>query len=159
MLQNLQSLADSGLSYVHFLCDLAFDDSLSGSQSAREYFVPKVPREALAQILDNLVDNALKYTPDGSRIRVRWYGQGEQICIEVEDNGPGIPEEDVPRIFERFYRVDKARSRAEAAQGAMSGAGLGLSIARWIAEAHGGRVWLETSDSSGSVFVATLARS
>jgi two-component system phosphate regulon sensor histidine kinase PhoR len=80
----------------------------------------QVDEEALGQILDNLVDNAVKYTQDGSRITVRWREDGEQVHLEVEDNGPGIPDADLPRIFERFYRVDKARSRE------IGGTGLGL---------------------------------
>jgi len=67
--------------------------------------------EAVAQILDNLVDNAIKYTPPGGTIRGRFYAENAQVCLEVADNGIGIPESDLPRIFEQFYRVDKARSR------------------------------------------------
>jgi signal transduction histidine kinase len=74
--------------------------------------------------------------------------------VAVADTGPGIPAEAQPHIFERFYRVDKSRSRGTEANG--SGAGLGLSIARWIAEAHGGHLDLHSSDHRGSVFVATL---
>ncbi len=80
--------------------------------------------EALDQILDNLVDNALKYTPDGGKITVRWHAHDGQACLEVQDTGIGIPERDLPRIFERFYRVDKARSRE------LGGTGLGLSIVK-----------------------------
>src|SRR5262249_27574752 len=67
--------------------------------------------EAVGQVLDNLVDNAVKYTPPGGRITVRWRAEDGQVCLEVEDTGIGIPEQDLPRVFERFYRVDKARSR------------------------------------------------
>src|SRR5207244_3768185 len=67
--------------------------------------------EAVGQIVENLVDNAVKYTPEGGRIWVRWRAEDGQVCLEVEDTGIGIPEQDLPRIFERFYRVDKARSR------------------------------------------------
>src|SRR5207253_3233943 len=67
--------------------------------------------EALAEILDNLIDNAVKYTPEGGAIRLRWRQEDETCCIEVEDTGIGIPHSDLPRVFERFYRVDKARSR------------------------------------------------
>jgi len=82
--------------------------------------------EALEQILENLLDNAVKYTPEGGQIHVRWRQTGVQACVEVSDTGIGIPEADLPRIFERFYRVDKARSRE------LGGTGLGLSIVKPI---------------------------
>src|SRR5262249_12960211 len=94
----------------------------------------RVDEEALGQILDNLVDNAVKYTPEGSRITVRWREEGELVRLEVEDNGQGIPEADLPRIFERFYRVDKARSRE------IGGTGLGLAIVKHLAQAMKGSV-------------------
>ena len=72
------------------------------------------------------MDNALKYTPEGGHIRVRWGAEDGQVCLEVADTGIGIPERDLPRIFERFYRVDKARSRE------LGGTGLGLSIVKHL---------------------------
>jgi signal transduction histidine kinase len=108
----------------------------------------------LRQMLLNLLDNAIRYTPTGGRVRVS-LAQFDSICeISVADSGTGIPAAAQARIFERFYRVDEARSRAEAAGG--SGAGLGLAIARWIAEAHDGRLELSHSDESGSIFIASL---
>jgi signal transduction histidine kinase len=77
----------------------------------------------------------------------------EKYLVEISDTGPGIPAESQPHIFERFYRADKARSRPQAAN---TGAGLGLAIARWIAEAHKGSLHLARSDQNGSTFVATL---
>ncbi len=91
-------------------------------------------RERLAQVLHNLLNNALRHTPPGGRIWVRARPQGDSICLEVADTGEGIPAEDLPYIFERFYRTDRARSRDE------GGAGLGLAIVRALVEAHGGRV-------------------
>jgi two-component system phosphate regulon sensor histidine kinase PhoR len=108
--------------------------------------------EALGQILDNLVDNAVKYTPDGSHIRIRWYGCGELICIEVEDNGPGIPERDLPRIFERFYRVDKARSRE------LGGTGLGLAIVKNLVQILKGSVRVTSISGRGATFIVCLPR-
>src|SRR5439155_27124669 len=90
--------------------------------------------EAIGQLLDNLVDNALKYTPDGGRIEVRWRSEDGQVCLEVEDNGIGIPPADLPRVFERFYRVDKARSRE------LGATGLGLSIVKHLVQAMHGTV-------------------
>ncbi|HEV3146259.1 MAG TPA: ATP-binding protein [Gemmataceae bacterium] len=108
--------------------------------------------EALSQILDNLVDNSIKYTPEGGHIRVRWYGRGDQVCIEVEDTGIGIPEVDLPRIFERFYRVDKARSRE------LGGTGLGLAIVKNLARILRGNVCAESTLGKGSKFTVCLPR-
>ncbi len=110
--------------------------------------------DLLRQMLLNLLDNAIRYTPAAGNVRVS-LAQFDSICeISVADSGTGIPATAQARIFERFYRADESRSRAEAAGG--SGAGLGLAIARWIAEAHDGRLELRHSDESGSIFVASL---
>jgi len=108
--------------------------------------------EALDQILDNLVDNAIKYTPEGGRITVRRQARGDHLCLEVEDTGIGIPERDLPRIFERFYRVDKARSRE------MGGTGLGLSIVKHLAQAMRGTVRADSSLGHGTTFTICLPR-
>jgi two-component system phosphate regulon sensor histidine kinase PhoR len=108
--------------------------------------------EAVGQILDNLVDNALKYTPEGGRIRVRWYAEDGQACLEVEDTGIGIPPHDLPRIFERFYRVDKARSRE------LGGTGLGLSIVKHLVQAMHGNVQAASRPGQGTVFTIRLPR-
>jgi len=104
-------------------------------------------------MLLNLLDNAIKYTPEGGTVSLCCRKLEEQYVISVTDTGSGIPSEMQPRIFERFFRADKTRSRSE---GDTGGAGLGLSIARWIAEAHHGRLELTRSDSSGSTFTAYL---
>jgi heavy metal sensor kinase len=109
----------------------------------------------LRQLLLNLLDNAIKYTPDGGRINLKLDRKDNSYIITVADTGTGIPEEAQAHIFERFYRADKARTRA-AFNGHGSGAGLGLSIARWVAQAHGGNIKLERSASSGSTFVVSL---
>lgn len=110
----------------------------------------------LGRMLLNLLDNAIKYSPPGSTVCLACSRRVDHYLVGVTDNGPGIPAELQPRIFERFFRADKARSRSESDTG---GAGLGLSIARWIAEAHHGRLELTRSDSSGSSFTATLPAS
>jgi two-component system, OmpR family, sensor kinase len=110
----------------------------------------------LGRMLLNLLDNAIKYSPSGSTVTLGCRREGDRYLVSISDNGGGIPAELQPRIFERFFRADKARSRSESETG---GAGLGLSIARWIAEAHKGQLALTRSDSSGSTFTATLPAS
>jgi two-component system phosphate regulon sensor histidine kinase PhoR len=108
--------------------------------------------DALRQVLDNLVDNAVKYTPNGGRITVRWSGTAETVIFEVEDTGVGIPQEDLPRVFERFYRVDKARSRS------VGGTGLGLSIVKHLVQAMKGQVRVASTVNKGTTFRVTLPR-
>lgn len=108
--------------------------------------------EALLQIVDNLVDNAIKYTPEGGDIRVRWWGEEEWVLIEVRDNGVGIPRHELPRVFERFYRVDKARSRE------LGGTGLGLSIVKHLVQAMQGSIRAESEVGKGSAFTVRLPR-
>lgn len=110
-----------------------------------------VDEEGLAQVLDNLVDNAIKYTPAG-RITVRWRATAKEVVIEVEDTGIGIPMADQPRIFERFYRVDKARARE------MGGTGLGLAIVKHMVQAMKGTVSVTSDLGAGSKFTVTLPR-
>jgi two-component system phosphate regulon sensor histidine kinase PhoR len=106
--------------------------------------------DAVAQILRNLLDNAIKYTPEGGRITVGARVSGKQFELYVRDTGIGIPEEDLPRLFERFYRVDKARSRE------LGGTGLGLSIVKHLVAAHGGVTRVESRLDQGSTFYFTL---
>jgi two-component system phosphate regulon sensor histidine kinase PhoR len=107
-------------------------------------------RAAVEQILTNLVDNAIKYTPAGGRVDVRAEGRGGKVRIVVEDSGPGIPEEHRSRLFERFYRVDDARSRD------LGGTGLGLAIVKHLALANGGDVAVESEMGKGSRFIVSL---
>jgi heavy metal sensor kinase len=107
----------------------------------------------IRRMLLNLLDNAIKYTPEGGRVTVACHRNGQNYVVSITDTGKGIPAELQPRIFERFFRADQARSRAESDGG---GAGLGLAISRWIAEAHQGRLELTRSDFTGSTFTACL---
>ena len=107
-------------------------------------------RQSLSQMVDNLLDNAVKYTPAGGRVDVQLTAVAEQICLQVADTGIGIDNLAQQRIFERFYRVDKARSRD------LGGTGLGLSIVKNIAEQHGGSVQLESELGAGSTFTVVL---
>ncbi len=104
-------------------------------------------------ILANLLDNAAKYTPPGGEVTLKIQLLEDRCQIRVEDTGPGIPEEERPLIFERFYRLNKARSRYQAQEGIGSGAGLGLSIVKTLTERNGGRIWVENRPGGGSAFV------
>ena len=107
-------------------------------------------RRRLAEVLQNLLDNAIQYTPSGGKIKVSAVSDGEEVTFTVSDTGIGIPKVDQPRIFERFYRVDVARSRE------VGGTGLGLSIAKHLVEAHGGRIWVDSEVGQGSHFHFTV---
>jgi two-component system phosphate regulon sensor histidine kinase PhoR len=106
--------------------------------------------EALGQILDNLVDNAIKYSSNGSQVRLEWLEQGGNVVLMVADTGPGIPANDLPRIFERFYRVDRARSRE------LGGTGLGLAIVKHLTQAMKGSVRASSELGQGTTFQITL---
>ena len=106
--------------------------------------------DLIRRMVVNLLDNAIKYTPDGGSVSVKLWRVDGWIKLRVTDNGIGIPAEAATRVFERFYRVDKARSRAE------GGSGLGLPIVKWIAEAHHGAVSLESLPEQGSSFTVSL---
>ncbi|MEW6406265.1 MAG: ATP-binding protein, partial [Chloroflexota bacterium] len=100
----------------------------------------------LHQAVYNLVENAIKYTPDGGRVSIRVWNEPEHIIFEVKDSGIGIPAEDLPRLFEKFYRGKQREARAQ------HGTGLGLAIVHSIAESHGGKVWVESEPGRGSTF-------
>ena len=105
-------------------------------------------RDRIEQVLVNLIHNAIKFTPTGGNIRISAKSENSTVVISVADNGVGIPADDLTRIFERFYKADKARSGG--------GTGLGLSISKHIVEAHGGRIWAESVEGQGSTFHFTL---
>jgi two-component system phosphate regulon sensor histidine kinase PhoR len=106
----------------------------------------------LGQVVVNLVHNAVKFSPDGGEIVVRVRRNADQVVTSVEDHGIGIPRAARDRVFERFYKVDRARLRAEAG----GGTGLGLAIARHVIEQHGGRIWVDSTDGAGSTFSFAL---
>jgi signal transduction histidine kinase len=105
--------------------------------------------DRLRQLLLNLVDNAIKYTPSGGDVTLTLKREAGWVLVSVADTGCGIPPEDLPHIFERFYRADRSRARP-------GGAGLGLSIAKWVAEAHGGELEVESELGQGTVFTLYL---
>jgi two-component system phosphate regulon sensor histidine kinase PhoR len=112
--------------------------------------LPKVlaDEERIEQVIINLLHNAIKFTPPGGKVSLRAKQDGDVITLSVADTGIGIPNDDLPHIFERFRKVDKSRSS--------EGTGLGLAIAKHIVQAHGGNIWAESSESKGSTFTFTL---
>ena len=118
--------------------------------------LPAVPgdRDRLMQVLLNLLDNACRYTPAGGEVSVRINLHEDELKVAVQDSGIGIPPEQLPHLFTRFYRVDKSRSRQ-----AGGGSGIGLTIARHLVDAHGGRLWAESpGEGMGSTFTFTLPK-
>jgi two-component system, OmpR family, phosphate regulon sensor histidine kinase PhoR len=105
-------------------------------------------RQRIQQVLLNLIHNAIKFTPPDGKITVGARREGDWMVLSVADTGAGIPAEDLPRIFERFYKADRSRSN--------SGTGLGLAIAKHVVQAHGGRIWVESVEGRGSTFYFTL---
>jgi two-component system, OmpR family, phosphate regulon sensor histidine kinase PhoR len=112
----------------------------------------KADESRISQVLLNLVDNAIKYTPEGGSVSIEVIEKQDSILVDIKDSGIGIPEKDIPRIFERFYRVDKGRSRM------LGGTGLGLSIVKHIIQSHGGNVFVESVFGQGSTFSFTLPK-
>ena len=106
--------------------------------------------DRMVQVLDNVMNNAIKYSPDGGTISAKMVVTVDAVKIMIKDQGIGIPEEDLGDIFKRFYRVDRARSRA------MGGSGLGLAISREVVEQHGGKIWAESVERKGTTFNITL---
>jgi two-component system phosphate regulon sensor histidine kinase PhoR len=119
--------------------------------SAQDMCEVRADAPRLEQVLVNLIHNAVKFTAPGGEVVLSVQVEGDFVRFGVRDNGVGIPEEDLPRIFERFYRVDRSRTGG--------GTGLGLSISRHIVEAHGGRIWVESIEGQGSTFYFTIPSS
>lgn len=113
------------------------------------YFV-EIDTDKLTQVIDNIISNAIKYSPDGGNIRFGFTVQGNMLKVMISDDGMGIPKENLGKIFDRFYRVDKARSRA------MGGTGLGLAIAKEMIKAHNGTIWAESEEGVGTTIFFTL---
>jgi two-component system phosphate regulon sensor histidine kinase PhoR len=148
LIQGVQSIAQAHLDRAQaknhqFTVDLG---------STSEKVLVRADEEAIRQILDNLIDNAIKYTPPGGRIHVACRASDDAVAIDVRDNGIGIPREDLSRVFERFFRVDKARSRE------VGGTGLGLSIVKHLVQSLGGKLSVESRLNAGSTFRVSLPR-
>lgn len=110
----------------------------------------EVDTDKFQQVLDNLMNNAIKYSPDGGQITCRLLETHNHVILSVSDQGLGIPKKDLTHVFDRFYRVDKARSRAQ------GGTGLGLAISKEIISMHGGRIWVDSKEGRGSIFYISL---
>ncbi|CAI2550643.1 Sensor protein kinase WalK [Apilactobacillus kunkeei] len=110
----------------------------------------EVDTDRFTQVIDNLMNNAIKYSPDGGVITCSLYKTKHSVILSVRDQGLGIPRSSIPHIFDRFYRVDKARSRAQ------GGTGLGLAISKEVVEALGGKIWVESTENRGSTFYISL---
>ncbi len=158
----LLAQADAGVQLRHELVEIdslllevyrqgqALADGVNLRLTTQDRAVVTGDPDRLKQLLLNLVDNALKYTPAGGRVSLGLARENGWVRIDIADTGVGIPAEDLPHIFERFYRVDKARSRKH------GGTGLGLSIARWIADVHGGHIDVESEVGEGTTFTVWL---
>ncbi|MFT9040018.1 cell wall metabolism sensor histidine kinase WalK [Schleiferilactobacillus harbinensis] len=137
------------------------EENAAGSGAPQKHYVIKrnftsqdiwqeIDTDKMTQVIDNLMNNAIKYSPDGGTITVRLFRSREHVLISIADQGLGIPGADLAKVFDRFYRVDKARSRQQ------GGTGLGLAISKEIVEAHRGRIWVNSTEGRGSTFYISL---
>jgi heavy metal sensor kinase len=143
----LNELADG---VIETLMPLAEQRSIALSFEPAESVEIVGDQTRLTQLLVNLLDNALKFTPAGGQVTLAIWREGASAVVEVRDTGRGIPARDVPHIFERFYRVDSGRARSE------GGTGLGLAISEWITRAHGGEITVRSAEGKGSTFTVRL---
>nr|WP_186433732.1 cell wall metabolism sensor histidine kinase WalK [Lactobacillus jensenii] len=135
-------------------------DAEKGQEGEKKYSIKRkitnqdlwveIDTDQMMQVIDNIMNNAIKYSPDGGVITVGLSQSQNQIILSISDQGLGIPKKDLNKIFDRFYRVDKARSREQ------GGTGLGLAIAKEIVEAHKGRIWADSQEGKGSTFYISL---
>ncbi|PLT29530.1 cell wall metabolism sensor histidine kinase WalK [Peribacillus deserti] len=134
-------------------------DRFEMSKDQNVFFVRELPKKSIfveidedkiTQIIDNIISNALKYSPEGGKIRFRVRELDNEIEVSIKDQGMGIPKDNVVKVFERFYRVDRARSRK------LGGTGLGLAIAKEMVTAHNGRIWAESEEGKGTAIFFTL---
>jgi signal transduction histidine kinase len=145
------NLTDLVRQTVEMYEDLADERGVTIESAAAPELVADVDRNRLRQVLANLLDNAVKYTPPGGRVEIRAGREGGTVVVQVKDTGAGIPPDELPRIWDRLYRGDKSRSTR--------GLGLGLSLVRAIVRAHGGDVSVESAPGQGSEFVIRLPSS
>ena len=120
---------------------------------AQEQYFVEADSAQISQVLRNIIDNAIKYSPAGGRLRIATYALRREVYVSIQDSGQGIPEEDVPHVFERFYKVEKAHTPTK-----QGGTGLGLSIVKRIIDQHGQTITLKSTRGKGSNFTFTLKR-
>ncbi|WP_243182982.1 sensor histidine kinase [Anaerosolibacter carboniphilus] len=137
---------------IHSLKPLADNKNIELLFYEKEKIHAKLDQIKMQQALTNIIHNAIKYTPNGGKIEISLYMEYEDIVIKIEDNGIGIPEESLPYIFERFYRVDKARARST------GGTGLGLAISHQIISLHQGRIEVSSEINKGTIFYIRLPK-
>ncbi|MBF0786776.1 cell wall metabolism sensor histidine kinase VicK [Streptococcus sp. 19428wC2_LYSM12] len=145
--------------FVTFILN-RFEQMKSQQDTGKEYVIVRdyqitpiwieIDTDKMTQVMDNILDNAIKYSPDGGKITFSMKTTDSQLIVSISDEGLGIPKADLPRIFDRFYRVDKARSRAQ------GGTGLGLAIAKEIVKQHKGFIWAKSEYGHGSTFTIVL---
>ena len=110
----------------------------------------EIDTDKIMQVIDNIMNNAIKYSPDGGKIEVHLMETHNNVVLSISDEGLGIPKKDLEKVFERFYRVDKARARQQ------GGTGLGLAISKEVMKAHQGQIWVESVEGKGSTFYISL---
>lgn len=137
---------------VKSLTPVAENRGIAISHITENEVIGMADREKMWQVVYNITDNAIKYTPEGGKVEVGVYDDGKDVRIEVADNGVGIPEKDIDKIFDRFYRVDKARSRES------GGTGLGLSIVKELVNMHGGDIFVESIVNAGTRMKITIPK-
>ena len=120
---------------------------------AQEQYYVEADSAQISQVLRNIIDNAIKYSPDNSKLRIATYAMRREIYVSIQDSGPGIPEEDIPHVFDRFYKVEKAHTPSK-----QGGTGLGLSIVKRIIDQHNQTITLKSARGKGSTFTFTLKR-
>ena len=143
------------ITFIHNRFDqIRVQDEEKKYELVRDYPITSVwieiDTDKMTQVIDNILNNAIKYSPDGGKITVTMKTTDDQMILSISDQGLGIPKQDLPRIFDRFYRVDRARSRAQ------GGTGLGLSIAKEIIKQHNGFIWAKSIYGKGSTFTIVL---
>jgi heavy metal sensor kinase len=141
---------------INYLTPRATDKAITLNLAAPDHLILEADPDKLARLFMNLIDNAIKYSEAGDTVRVSAGAVHDGVRVEIKDTGPGIPAEHLPHLFDRFYRVDKARARQLSDPNGQGGAGLGLSIAQWLAEVHGGRIDVTSHPGHGTTFSVHL---